>query len=315
MTPEQAIAKETQLLLNRHNKTTYYKIKQINLSFPKEVLQILCQTKKRSPVQNKHINDFRKECLQILTLKSNEIKEQQLLKARATREQRLIKDPRYVKHFGVWINKTLPNAKISKEHYAIIDPKPSFPVWDCNPDIYVFKDPNDPSSVEYSSDHCIWRQTKCFENFDLNMSHYESLNYDEFSSFLSLYAKRRHFQEIFDLDDEITAANINPTSCAYYHEGYVYIMVLDNYKQVYIGITRASIKQRIKQHWNKSMPFDRLVFGDVSTSRLSINSFGPLDTTRVFALRYYCKDWIQLENYESRCIKAFDDRYILNRLR
>jgi hypothetical protein len=58
-------------------------------------------------------------------------------------------------------------------------------------------------------------------------------------------------------------------------------MVLDKYKQVYIG-TSSDLFQRIYKHWTKQTPFDRLIFGSIQSSRLSINSFRPLDTTRLY---------------------------------
>lgn len=38
------------------------------------------------------------------------------------------------------------------------------------------------------------------------------------------------------------------------------------------------------QHWSKKKPFDRLIFGGVNDSVLSIDCFGTLDTTRIFVL-------------------------------
>ena len=63
----------------------------------------------------------------------------------------------------------------------------------------------------------------------------------------------------------------------------IYVLVLDEYKQVYIGQAK-DIKKRVMQHWSKQKPFDRLIFGGVNNSVLSIDCFGALDTTRIFVL-------------------------------
>ena len=71
----------------------------------------------------------------------------------------------------------------------------------------------------------------------------------------------------------------------------VYILVLDEYKQAYIGKSEAAggMKQRILNHWSKRKEFGRLLNGKVESSILSIDSFGALDTTRIFykELKWY----------------------------
>jgi hypothetical protein len=63
-----------------------------------------------------------------------------------------------------------------------------------------------------------------------------------------------------------------------------YVMVLDRYKQAYIG-QAWDIRARIKRHWSGTKQFDRLIFPDKETSVLSIDSFRALDTTRIFAAK------------------------------
>jgi hypothetical protein len=65
-----------------------------------------------------------------------------------------------------------------------------------------------------------------------------------------------------------------------------YIMVLDEYCQVYI-CTTDDVKRRIRQHLSNWKSFDRLLLpmGAVDSSILSINSFRPLNTTRIFAYK------------------------------
>nr|WP_269211995.1 GIY-YIG nuclease family protein [Zhihengliuella flava] len=61
-------------------------------------------------------------------------------------------------------------------------------------------------------------------------------------------------------------------------------MILDDYKQIYVG-QADDMRKRIKQHWSGAKQFDRLLFGPVEVSILSIDSFRALDTTRVIAAK------------------------------
>jgi hypothetical protein len=108
-------------------------------------------------------------------------------------------------------------------------------------------------------------------NFDLSMLYFESLCINEFkdaiTSFIHTFTS---FKSVNDLNN-------------YQNNSGYYLMVLDRYKQAYIG-TSGNIKIRILTHWSKKMPIDRLVFGNPMNSIMSINSFKAFDTTRIYAL-------------------------------
>ena len=57
------------------------------------------------------------------------------------------------------------------------------------------------------------------------------------------------------------------------------------------------------------MRFDRLICGSVESSKLSIDSFRALDTTRIFVL-------VTNRTYhdEDKFINLFSDKYVCNRL-
>ena len=57
------------------------------------------------------------------------------------------------------------------------------------------------------------------------------------------------------------------------------------------------------------MKLDRLICGDLINSRISINSFGSLDTTRIYYLKTYKRD-----NIEIKLVNSFKDKFILNRM-
>ncbi len=136
---------------------------------------------------------------------------------------------------------------------------------------------------------------RAFENYAKNMAYYSSLERTSFESELGRFlGKHREFREKTDL-----------SSCD--HPG-AYLMVLDDFKQVYIGKTIDSIKTRIRNHWNEKFPVDRIILGTVDTSRLPIDCFGALDTTRVFVWK--TSNPAKLEN---SLIEDFDDAYLCNR--
>jgi len=88
----------------------------------------------------------------------------------------------------------------------------------------------------------------------------------------------------------------------------IYVMVLDGYKQAYIG-QAWDIRKRVKRHWNGTKQFDRLLFPDKETSVLSIDSFRALDTTRIFAAKT-----ILGEELEQRLVNTFPPDFLLSRV-
>lgn len=172
----------------------------------------------------------------------------------------------------------------------------SFPSYYSNIPNDIFED-EEHYTDEYLENH----YKNCMKNFDLNMSFFESLNYDEFNKELSKFVKRNKFHEILDL------TNLSNKKGAY-------ILVLDKYKQVYIGVSTSAngIKGRILQHWSKKKEFDRLIFGSIETSILSIDSFGALDTTRIFYKEM--KSYKDLYEYERKLVEEFKPEYRLNRI-
>ena len=145
-------------------------------------------------------------------------------------------------------------------------------------------------------DEFIKEQTKRIKyNYELNMKYFNSLDKNEFNDYVSKFMNENKFEEVKDLKKYIGVSGI-------------YVMVLDEYKQVYIGITEKGIKERIKQHWNATKEPERLIFGQAFNSVLSIDSFGALDTTRIFV-----KTNGNLYAIENKIVDEFDKRFLLNR--
>lgn len=132
----------------------------------------------------------------------------------------------------------------------------------------------------------------------MNISFFEKLDTEKFNkALLALLKHRKNFIQIYDINELEKIKGI-------------YILVLDNYKQIYIGQS-TNIKQRILQHWRKTKEFDRLICGKIEDSVLSIDSFGCLDTTRIFVLE--TKTLWEIDNSEKTLIESINKKYLLNR--
>lgn len=199
-------------------------------------------------------------------------------------------------HFGVKINKT-PRLLISRDNYAIINKSNM-----ANNEDYMRRLPieitseifEDESCKVYNDKWCEKHREDCLKNFDLNMQYMNNLSKDKFNKELNKLLKCRKFIQIHDLND-----------CDKI-EG-VYILVLDKYKQMYIGMSN-NIKRRIMAHWSRKMPFDRLIYGSVENSALSIDSFGALDTTRIYIYPTY-----NIYNEEKYLESKINSNFLLNR--
>ena len=204
-----------------------------------------------------------------------------------------------IQHFGVQIKKSAKN-KIARENYAIIDKRNS--TWTPNTPSR-FLDPQkrrkyfeDEECRVYSDSYCEEHQEKCLINFDKNMEFFKQIPKSEFENAVNMLVEsNKKLKEVFDLNDCKEMRGI-------------YILVLDEYKQIYVG-QAVDIKRRIMQHWSKQKQFDRLIFGDINNSVLSIDSFGALDTTRIYVL-----ETDSLDSVERIVVKEFPAHLKLNEL-
>ena len=118
-------------------------------------------------------------------------------------------------------------------------------------------------------------------SFDVNMRFYNALDKSEFERAVEDISTACGLKEVHDLKECSKVMGI-------------YMLVLGEYKQLYIGQSK-DIAKRVYQHWTQFPAFDRLVFGSISNSNLSINSFCTLDTTQVF---YMPTDELDEREYE-----------------
>ena len=204
-----------------------------------------------------------------------------------------------IQHFGVRIKKSEKN-KITRENYAIIDKRNS--TWTpSTPSLYCRSGEckkyfEDEECRIYNDSFCEEWQEKCLINFDKNMAFFAQILPAEFEEALhQLIKSNKMIKQVLDLNECKEMRGI-------------YIMVLDEYKQVYIGQAK-DIKKRIMSHWSKQKSFDRLLFGNVNDSVLSIDSFGALDTTRIFAF-----ETDNLDYYEMKLQNTIPSAFKLNRM-
>ena len=137
---------------------------------------------------------------------------------------------------------------------------------------------------------------EALKNYNLNIRYFLKLNKEEFNrtleQLLALYA----FVEIKDLNDIKGRQGIN-------------ILVLDNYKQIYIGQTNRDLKARIIRHFKIEIPFQRVPF--VRFDTLPIDAFKPLDTTRIYTL--YISEQSVIDEIESKLINECNKKLLLNK--
>ncbi len=159
---------------------------------------------------------------------------------------------------------------------------------------------------EYDSDlfSSIDQRVECAKkeallNFDLNMAYYNSLEQSSFDSFVDeKLGKNPSFIDVSDLND--------------YKCPGLYILVLGQYKQIYVGISK-NIKKRVQQHWAIYKDLSRLIWGGMLDSKLSIDSFRAMDTTRIFVhLKHDKKNDLWDEEY--KLVEFIPDCYSCNRM-
>ena len=139
-------------------------------------------------------------------------------------------------------------------------------------------------------------KNEALKNFDLNMKYFSSLNPKKFE---------KELEEVLSMYAFIEVSNLNNLKG---NKG-IYLLVLDNYKQIYIGQTNRDLKERILRHFKIEIPFQRVPF--VRYDTLPIDAFKPLDTTRIFAL--FTSEQEVMDEIESKLIEKCPAEFILNK--
>lgn len=198
-------------------------------------------------------------------------------------------------HFGIKLIRRKYSFKLNREEFALINTKPSLH----KSDNLIKKEAyTDASCNQYREEWCEKYRELCLQNYDLNMKFFDLLDSKDFNNAIAIFLKKyKKFQKVENLQ------KYNGIS------GY-YMMILDAYKQVYIGKSN-NIKKRIQQHWTQTKSFDRVLcpMYAVNKSCFSIDFFRALDTTRIFVWKRDLSDGV-----EENLIADFPKKYCTNRI-
>lgn len=134
------------------------------------------------------------------------------------------------------------------------------------------------------------------KNYELNINYFNSLSHQYFLKSLEDFAFKNKLKKISNLND-------------YKNSMGIYVLVLDKYKQIYIGQTTRSIKDRIIRHWKNELPLLKTPF--IKSSILPIDCFGTCDTTQIYVLE--CNSQKDIDDVEKRLIVEFPHEYLLNK--
>ena len=77
-------------------------------------------------------------------------------------------------------------------------------------------------------------------------------------------------------------------------------------------LVRPQNKEKILKHWKVKPKFDRLLFGNVHQSVIMYDSYGALDTTRIYVI--YETDKNKIDKIEEKLVKETPSEYQANRI-
>ena len=200
-----------------------------------------------------------------------------------------------MEHFGVKLLNRGKSFKLNRDEFALVDTRPSLPFFKS---LLKYNAYSDEFGTSYREEWCEEYREICLKNYDLNMKFFSLLDREQFNRSLDSFLERyNRFKEVFDLTEYTKV------------EGY-YIMVLDDYKQVYIGKS-TDIKKRIMKHWSTTLAFDctLLPMYAYEKSCFSIDFFRALDTTRIFVWKKRVTRGV-----ESSLIRSFPSQFCTNRI-
>ena len=200
-----------------------------------------------------------------------------------------------MEHFGVKLINRGKGFHLTRDGFACINTKPSLPYFASLAERNAYADEN---GTAYSETWCAEYRELCLKNFDLNMEYYSKLDKAKFDDALSSFLRKyKRFVQVTNLN------NFAGT------EGY-YIMVLDKYKQVYIGMSE-DIRKRIMTHWSCTKSFDRILFPMYAWNKsvFSIDFFRALDTTRIYVWKKNLSNGIEAE-----LVAGFPQQFCTNRI-
>ncbi len=97
----------------------------------------------------------------------------------------------------------------------------------------------------------------------------------------------------------------------------IYILVLDQYKQIYVGQSKRDIVDRIISRWKKHIELENILVGKTNKTKISIDAFGMLDTTRIFIENIdptYYNNSMKIDEREEYLINSVPEEYLANKI-
>ena len=163
------------------------------------------------------------------------------------------------------------------------------------------------NSLVYNEEFIKRNKEAILKNLNLNLKFYTELDSEEFNKNLDKVLKIKKnngLKKVTDLKEYIGKKGI-------------YIMVLDKYKQIYIGQSKRDVVERIINHWKRKVEFENLLIGKVNESKLSIDTFGMLDTTRIYIEDIdplYYNNSEKIDKREEYLINSIPEQYLINKV-
>lgn len=163
------------------------------------------------------------------------------------------------------------------------------------------------NSLVYNEEFIKRNKEAILKNLNLNLKFYTKLDSEEFNKNFNKVLKLKKnngLKKVTDLKEYIGKKGI-------------YIMVLDKYKQIYIGQSKRDVVERIINHWKRKVEFENLLIGKVNESKLSIDTFGMLDTTRIYIEDIdplYYNNSEKIDKREEYLINSIPEQYLINKV-
>ena len=163
------------------------------------------------------------------------------------------------------------------------------------------------NSLVYNEEFIKRNREAILKNLNLNLKFYTKLDSEEFNKNFDRVLKLKKnngLKKVTDLKEYIGKKGI-------------YIMVLDKYKQIYIGQSKRDVVERIINHWKRKVEFENLLIGKVNESKLSIDTFGMLDTTRIYIEDIdplYYNNSEKIDKREEYLINSIPEQYLINKV-
>lgn len=180
---------------------------------------------------------------------------------------------KYFYHFGIRLENDKVKKNITRNNYYSRD-----------------KEDKDVKPTELAINNSL-------RNFDLNINYFHDLNEEDFLNNLKKYVMNNNmFEKVDDLSK-------------YNKDQGIYILVLEKYKQIYIGQTTRNLRDRIVRHWRNELPLLKTPF--IRSGILPIDCFGALDTSMIYVYKSSNQD--EIDQLESDLIENFPLNFIMNK--